>query len=245
MIPFFRKIRKKMADDNRPLKYMRYAIGEIVLVVIGILIALQINTWNEGRKDRVLEKKLLENLADNLEQNEDLMKYRIRFINYFRDEGQHIIKVIDHKMAYHDSLSLMFHAALMNTSGFRLSDMGYESIRASGLEIIQNDSLKKELSLFFEERQPRFHIELEWGDVDKADREKFIDEHFVQKLKEGENRVLYIPFEPDQILQDYYFIALINKTEGQRVYFIGLINDHREENQRMLRLVREELKKSD
>ena len=54
MIPFFRKIRKKMADDNRPLKpawpagrYMRYAIGEIVLVVIGILIALQINTWNE------------------------------------------------------------------------------------------------------------------------------------------------------------------------------------------------------
>ena len=50
MIPFFRKIRKKMADDNKPLKYMRYAIGEIVLVVIGILIALQINNWNEDRK---------------------------------------------------------------------------------------------------------------------------------------------------------------------------------------------------
>jgi hypothetical protein len=56
MIPFFRKIRKKMADDNRPLKYMRYAIGEIVLVVIGILIALQINTWNEDRKKRITEK---------------------------------------------------------------------------------------------------------------------------------------------------------------------------------------------
>ena len=50
MIPFFRKIRKKMADDNRPLKYARYAIGEIVLVVIGILIALQVNNWNEQRK---------------------------------------------------------------------------------------------------------------------------------------------------------------------------------------------------
>jgi len=49
MIPFFRKIRKKMADDNRPLKYMRYAIGEIILVVIGILIALQINNWNQER----------------------------------------------------------------------------------------------------------------------------------------------------------------------------------------------------
>ena len=49
MINFFRKIRKKYADNNMPLKYTRYAIGEIVLVVIGILIALQINNWNEER----------------------------------------------------------------------------------------------------------------------------------------------------------------------------------------------------
>ncbi len=41
-----------MADDNKPLKYARYAIGEIVLVVIGILIALQINNWNEANKLR-------------------------------------------------------------------------------------------------------------------------------------------------------------------------------------------------
>ncbi len=56
MINFFRKIRKKLADDNKPLKYLRYAIGEIVLVVIGILIALQINNWNEGKKN---EEKLM------------------------------------------------------------------------------------------------------------------------------------------------------------------------------------------
>ena len=41
MIPFFRKIRKTLADDNKPIKYLRYAVGEIILVVIGILIALQ------------------------------------------------------------------------------------------------------------------------------------------------------------------------------------------------------------
>lgn len=49
MIPFFRKIRKKMADDNKPIKYLRYAIGEIVLVMIGILLALQVNNWNQNR----------------------------------------------------------------------------------------------------------------------------------------------------------------------------------------------------
>ena len=55
MIPFFRKIRYKLANDNHPAwpagRFMRYAVGEIVLVVIGILIALQINNWNENRKD--------------------------------------------------------------------------------------------------------------------------------------------------------------------------------------------------
>ncbi|UCD62503.1 MAG: hypothetical protein JSV59_11180, partial [Flavobacteriaceae bacterium] len=66
MIKFFRKIRKKLANDNKPLKYMRYAIGEILLVVIGILIALQINNWNESQKARSEEKALLENLLEDL-----------------------------------------------------------------------------------------------------------------------------------------------------------------------------------
>ena len=52
MIPFYKKIRKKLADDNKPMKYLRYTIGEILLVVIGILIALQIKNWNELRKEK-------------------------------------------------------------------------------------------------------------------------------------------------------------------------------------------------
>ncbi|HEY5689380.1 MAG TPA: DUF6090 family protein [Yeosuana sp.] len=63
MIPFFRKIRKTLADDKKPIKYMRYAIGEIVLVVIGILIALSINNWNEHRKLKIDERELLTNLS--------------------------------------------------------------------------------------------------------------------------------------------------------------------------------------
>ena len=70
MIPFFRKIRKKMADDNKPIKYARYAIGEIILVVIGILIALQINTWNGDRLEKKKEIKILNTLLDDLKQAE-------------------------------------------------------------------------------------------------------------------------------------------------------------------------------
>ena len=66
MIPFYRKIRKKMADDNRPLKYMRYAIGEIILVVIGILIALQINNWNENRKTKLRSQVYINEIVNDL-----------------------------------------------------------------------------------------------------------------------------------------------------------------------------------
>ncbi len=56
-----------MADDNKPIKYMRYAIGEIILVVIGILIALQINNWNEDRKELNEEQKIVFSLNEKFD----------------------------------------------------------------------------------------------------------------------------------------------------------------------------------
>jgi len=69
MIKFFRSIRQNLLSEGKTGKYLKYAIGEIVLVVIGILIALQINNWNEDRKNQKLisayKKSLIENLAQD------------------------------------------------------------------------------------------------------------------------------------------------------------------------------------
>ena len=66
MIKFFRKIRQNLLMENKTGKYFKYAIGEIILVVIGILIAFQINNWNENRKikhkETVIQKELLASL---------------------------------------------------------------------------------------------------------------------------------------------------------------------------------------
>ncbi|WP_299164553.1 DUF6090 family protein, partial [uncultured Eudoraea sp.] len=66
MIKFFRHIRQRLLTENKVSKYMFYAIGEIVLVVIGILIALSINNWNDYRKDRIEEKNLYKTLIRSL-----------------------------------------------------------------------------------------------------------------------------------------------------------------------------------
>lgn len=60
MIKFFRKIRQRLLTENKFSKYLIYAIGEILLVVIGILIALQINNWNESQKEQLLEGQLID-----------------------------------------------------------------------------------------------------------------------------------------------------------------------------------------
>ena len=66
MIPIFRKMRKKMANDNKPLKYLRYAFGEIILVVIGILIAIQLNSVKQNKDKRTEEINYLENILSDL-----------------------------------------------------------------------------------------------------------------------------------------------------------------------------------
>ena len=77
MIPIFRKIRKKMANDNKPAMYLRYAIGEILLVVIGILLALQLNSWNEERQHRMQESILLTQLLNEYSNNLDQLNSKI------------------------------------------------------------------------------------------------------------------------------------------------------------------------
>jgi hypothetical protein len=66
MISFFRKIRQKLLSENRVTRYLVYAIGEIFLVVIGILIALQVNNWNEGRKEKDREREYLLFALENI-----------------------------------------------------------------------------------------------------------------------------------------------------------------------------------
>ena len=65
MIKFFRKIRQNLLMENKTGKYFKYAIGEIILVVIGILIALQLNNLNENKKNDVFEKEILSQIQEN------------------------------------------------------------------------------------------------------------------------------------------------------------------------------------
>jgi hypothetical protein len=79
MIKFFRKIRQNLIMENKTSKYLKYAIGEIVLVVIGILIALQINSWNDERKAKIVENNFFANVLLDLEKDNENLNYYNKF----------------------------------------------------------------------------------------------------------------------------------------------------------------------
>ena len=151
MLTFFRKIRKELLDGGATRKYLLYAIGEITLVVIGILIALQINNWNEWRKDRVNEQAILNDLEENLHINIGLLSGNIAMHKDHNKSADLIIETITKRLLYSDSLKNHFHKSRIQTGGSQyLSHIGYEALRDAGFDIISDKNLKDEILYLFE-----------------------------------------------------------------------------------------------
>ena len=93
MIKFFRKIRRGLLTETKFMKYLVYAIGEIVLVVIGILIALSINNWNDNIKKNEMVKVYLQNFVEDLKEDKQKMEF-LKDLNLFRYQSlQHLLKM--------------------------------------------------------------------------------------------------------------------------------------------------------
>ena len=144
MIKFFRRIRQSLISDNKFRKYLVYAIGEIVLVVIGILIALQINNWNEGRKDNLKEQAILVQLKEeytaNLEQLEAKMELRKTIVL----SGLVLLKFMDAPENV-QSDSVIYH--LSNIVFDPTFDPIQNDLISSGnIRLIRNEKLRRLLS---------------------------------------------------------------------------------------------------
>ena len=146
MIKFFRKIRQKLLSENKISKYLLYAVGEIVLVVIGILIALQINNSNEARKLRNQELHYLENLKTDLNLNiAELDEYmairnsRIESANKVLEhfEGKPLTDLND--FAFHTTNIYIWQKFSQHDNTFQ------ELVNSGNLALISNDSIKNGL----------------------------------------------------------------------------------------------------
>lgn len=141
MIKFFRHIRQQLIQENQMGKYFKYAIGEIVLVVIGILIALQINNWNEERKLGLYETQLLKQLKVDLEQNAKDLKFNLSLQKKVISSSTIVLQHLEKNLPYHDSLSKHFANTSLWTK-FIVNAGAYKTIESKGLDLISDLELR-------------------------------------------------------------------------------------------------------
>jgi hypothetical protein len=146
MIKFFRNIRQGLLTENKFSKYLLYAIGEIVLVVIGILIALSINNWNENIKQSKRENKIIEEIKKNIENNilifhqtEKKQKETLHDLDLF-------LEAMKRESFKNDSINISF---LLIPESISLASTGYESLKTIGFDLISSDELRTEIIQLF------------------------------------------------------------------------------------------------
>ncbi len=176
MIKFFRKIRQKTLTENKFGKYLTYAIGEIILVVIGILIALSISNWNENRKNKLTESEYYCKLLADFELDR-------QNITVLYEESKHKIEIskrllLDLNYKNKDkSYLLNNYLQGLRTNPFVPSKVAMTDIVSSGkLNLLTNDSLKNDLLRYYGELDKLLY-QLEINQSKNLERVFLYDDH--------------------------------------------------------------------
>jgi len=144
MIKFFRRIRQRLLSENKFSKYLLYAIGEIILVVIGILIALSINNWSENGKDRAQEQELLSQLQSEFQSNLEQLDQKTDLRNLMLSSSLKLLRNIDHPETRNaDSITKYISLTAISPT----FDPIVNDINSSGrIQLLQNKNLKERLA---------------------------------------------------------------------------------------------------
>tara|TARA_R110002051_G_scaffold314290_1_gene391196 strand:+ start:7092 stop:7859 length:768 start_codon:yes stop_codon:yes gene_type:complete len=146
MIKFFRKIRQKLLSENKFSKYMIYAIGEIILVVIGILIAIQLNDFNEEGKERKKELSFLQKLKDDINLDIRDLTLRDSILSVYQSSQEKGLELLLEAKSVKDILTLD-SLIQFRWQSFAVNRKTYdEMLNTSGIYIIKNRELLNHLS---------------------------------------------------------------------------------------------------
>ena len=143
MLRFFSKNRYQLAGENRVAKYLRYAIGEILLVVIGILIALQVNTWNQKRLAGIEEQTFLKNIHSEFLENKKSLEDKLAEINTGFQTTKILMNLIGKakdEIEEYNTDSLLYSS--LSSGEFKFSENTISDLLQSGrLQLLHNAKL--------------------------------------------------------------------------------------------------------
>jgi tetratricopeptide (TPR) repeat protein len=177
MIKFFRKIRQKLLTENKFSKYLLYAIGEIVLVMVGILLALQVNNWNELRKKEEAEIQLYHKIIADLNSEQAVIENKIRDLNahqnihfqiYFESQGKaEYNPTINYKSLYNYSLVQLF----------------FDENYSKSLPLINDNETHNLLKKYIDQEKITTTSNIQWNEIKTEHLKPFLAKHGIKNTE--------------------------------------------------------------
>ncbi len=200
-----------MADDNKPMKYMRYAIGEIVLVVIGILIALQINNWNEERKDNNNKKVFKQALIEDLKKDTAHLNIHIKNAEIFIKNFKETTVKLEKSDVTIDTVIKLYTIRGIPQMGLEPPNKTtFESLMQTGnIKVFNEDEIER-LMAFYDEIKLRYFL-VEYGYNYSWEKSQELSDMFGFLSKKEKDSPVYIMLREN-----------MNESEFVRMYDLAL-----------------------
>ncbi len=216
MIKFFRRIRQQLMADNKTGKYLLYALGEIVLVVIGILIALSLNNWNSKRKEKEKEIALLKELSLNLDKTRQAIDLSLTVNQHFLEDHAYLVAAVENDQAYTPRLDSVFGSLPYWDSPY-LTENAYQNIKSIGVEIISDPELRNHIVEMHEEILPKLLNDWdrwEW-DINQSIVMPFFAKHIRGSMKD---RNIAKPNDFEALKANDEFLNVLSVIYRTRIY---------------------------
>jgi uncharacterized protein YbgA (DUF1722 family) len=245
MIKFFRKIRYNLMEKNKTGKYFKYAIGEIVLVVIGILIALSINNWNEKRllisnQEGIYKQVRLDLIKDTLNLEEVIDYYEKKDIRMEKVLQKQFPKInIDFPSKKEDSIVDIYFGDISNSFYHTVQNKGYELIKeTSHLNSIKNDTLSSRIIEFYVRNRTAILMQKQVIQNKVGENIKFFEQYswFVDWMKHRYNKDAYVYFSESEVYRKKVasfqsssirnYLKLIKKYNSDAKELIKIIDNY-------------------
>jgi hypothetical protein len=206
MIKFFRKIRQNLLMENKTGKYFKYAIGEILLVVIGILIALAINNWNEKRKELNQTVELLKNMMLDLKADISNLESDINYYNQWINSSRVLLNTNEYQLFSTDSI---YNLLPTNNTVTKVTNQTFEKIKNAGItKILDSDHLLDNISYYYTDLSNNLDALISWDFEYTLKATDFwrLDDYFEAPIL---NDTILTPFTENDSIRKNTFIELM------------------------------------
>lgn len=231
-------------ESNKTGRYFKYAIGEIVLVVIGILIALQINNWNEYRKQKQEERQMLMDIYNNIQECIADMYEGIKTDTGKKQNTEFILNAIEKEVPFSPEFKGVF-ATFWSHWIPDFTDGAYENIKSKGLYQISNPDLRDRISKLFEIELSRLDGYL--SEMDTQYTNSFIlpilNKYFVRDWKQEKLQKELIPKDYPKLMHDEDFFTILTEIRYRRMQRVERYQETIEKAKETSRLIALELER--